>query len=99
MGEIRLIEVKKSVLADNEAEAGRLRRELKRRKTCLLNLMSSPGAGKTTLLTALAPHLNGLRWGALEADMILRWMPKPWRRRAFRPSSCAPAACAIWTRP
>ena len=50
MEKVRIIEVKESIFADNDREAARLRAGLKREKTFLLNLMSSPGGGKTTLL-------------------------------------------------
>ena len=68
MEEIRIIEVKQSVFADNNADAERLRRQLKEEKTFLLNLMSSPGAGKTTFLRKLAEELkirfaDTGRWG------------------------------------
>ena len=70
MEDIRIIEVKQSVFADNDADAQRLREQLKREKTFLLNLMSSPGAGKTTLLRSLAAELKGkLRLGVMEADI------------------------------
>lgn len=70
MEEIRIIEVKQSVFADNNADAERLRRQLKEEKTFLLNLMSSPGAGKTTFLRKLAAELKGeLRLGVMEADI------------------------------
>ena len=70
MEEIRVIEVKQSVFADNCADAERLRQQLKEEKTFLLNLMSSPGAGKTTLLRRVAAELEGkLRLGVMEADI------------------------------
>ena len=70
MEDIRIIEVKQSVFADNNADAHRLRQQLKEEKTFLLNLMSSPGAGKTTLLRKLAAELEGkLRLGVMEADI------------------------------
>ena len=70
MDEIRIIEVKQSVFADNNADADRLRQQLKEEKTFLLNVMSSPGAGKTTLLRALAAQLQGkLRLAVMEADI------------------------------
>jgi hydrogenase nickel incorporation protein HypB len=70
MEDIRIIEVKQSVFADNDADAERLREQLMREKTFLLNLMSSPGAGKTTLLRSLAAELKGkLRLGVMEADI------------------------------
>ena len=70
MDHVRVIEVKQSVFADNNAEADRVRRELKEKKTFLLNLMSSPGAGKTTVLARTIGDLkNSLRIGVMEADI------------------------------
>ena len=70
MQEIKIIEVKESVFADNNADAERLRAQLKEEKTFLLNVMSSPGSGKTTTLLALAKELEGkLRWAVMEADI------------------------------
>ena len=70
MEDIRIIEVKQSVFEDNNADARRLRQQLKEEKTFLLNVMSSPGAGKTTLLRRLARELEGkLRWAVMEADI------------------------------
>ena len=53
MPELKIIEIKQSVFADNDADAERLRGQLKQEKTFLLNLMSSPGSGKTTTLLRL----------------------------------------------
>ena len=70
MDKVRVIEVKQSVFADNNAEADRVRRQLKADKTFLLNLMSSPGAGKTTTLVRTISDLkNDLRIGIMEADI------------------------------
>ena len=70
MEEIRIIEVKQSVFEDNNKDAEELRSRLKKEKTFLLNLMSSPGSGKTTTLKALAKELFGkLRWAVMEADI------------------------------
>ena len=67
---IRIIEVKRSIFADNDADAERLRQELKEKKVFLLNLMSSPGSGKTTTLLALAKALEGrIKMGVMEADI------------------------------
>ena len=67
---IRIIEVKRSIFADNDADAERLRQELKEKKVFLLNLMSSPGSGKTTTLLALAKVLEGrIKMGVMEADI------------------------------
>ena len=70
MEEVRIIEVKQSVFADNNADAEILRRQLKAEKTFLLNIMSSPGAGKTTLLKQIVARLKDwLRLGVMEADI------------------------------
>ena len=51
MSDVRIIEIKQSVFADNDRQADQLRAELKEKGVFLLNLMSSPGSGKTTTLT------------------------------------------------
>lgn len=70
MDTYKIIEVKESVFADNDREAARLRQELKRSGTFLLNLMSSPGSGKTTtLLRTIEALKDELRMGVMEADI------------------------------
>ena len=70
MEEVRIIEVKQSVFADNDADAEVLRKQLKEEKTFLLNIMASPGAGKTTLLKQVLNRLKDhLRVGVMEADI------------------------------
>ena len=70
MEKYKVIEVKRSIFADNDADAERLRGELKEKGTFLLNLMSSPGAGKTTLLRQTIRLLKGdLAMGIMEADI------------------------------
>ena len=70
MEQYKIIEVKESVFADNDREAARLRQELKRDRTFLLNLMSSPGSGKTTTLVRTIERLKDeLRIGVMEADI------------------------------
>jgi len=70
MSDVRIIEIKQSVFADNDREADRLRAELKGKKTFLLNLMSSPGSGKTTTLQQTVARLKDeLRIGVMEADI------------------------------
>ncbi|HEY8391269.1 MAG TPA: hydrogenase nickel incorporation protein HypB [Capillibacterium sp.] len=70
MEQVRIIEVKESVFADNDREAARLRAKLKEEKTFLLNLMSSPGSGKTSVLLRTIEALKDeLRIGVLEADI------------------------------
>lgn len=70
MSELKIIEVKQSIFADNNEDADLLREQLKKEKTFLLNIMSSPGAGKTTTLLALAEKMKGkIKWGVMEADI------------------------------
>lgn len=70
MEKIRILEIKQSVFANNDAQADKLRAELKEKGIFLLNLMSSPGSGKTTTLTRLIEKLKAdLRIGVMEADI------------------------------
>ena len=70
METVRILDVKQSVFANNDAQADNLRAELKEKGIYLLNLMSSPGSGKTTTLTRLIELLKAdLRIGVMEADI------------------------------
>ena len=70
MDELRVIEIKKSVFADNEHDADLLRGELHQQGVFLLNLMSAPGSGKTTTLIQTINRLKDkLRIGVMEADI------------------------------
>ena len=70
MDRVRVLEIKQSVFANNDAQARALRQELKQRGVYLVNLMSSPGSGKTTTLTRLLEALGDkLRIGVMEADI------------------------------
>ncbi len=70
MKEVRILEIKQSVFADNDRQAQLLRQELKEKKLFLLNLMSSPGSGKTTTLMRTIEALRDtLRIGVMEADI------------------------------
>ena len=70
MESYRVLEIKKSVFENNDREADRLRAELKKDRTFLLNLMSSPGSGKTTTLKAtIAALKDEFRIGVMEADI------------------------------
>ena len=85
MDKLKIIEVKESVFADNDREASRLREGLKREKTFLLNLMSSPGSGKTTTLVRTIEGLkDDLRIGVMEG-------------RVCGLSSATPVGCVTWT--
>ena len=68
--DIRLIEVKAGILADNRKVAGEIRARLERSGTFLLNIMSSPGSGKTSLILRTIEALGRSRSIAvIEADM------------------------------
>ncbi|MDY2789552.1 MAG: hydrogenase nickel incorporation protein HypB [Lachnospiraceae bacterium] len=70
MSEVRVLEIKESIFADNDRQADALRQELKERGVFLLNLMSSPGAGKTTtLVQTLSLLKDKLAIGVMEADI------------------------------
>lgn len=67
---VKVYEIKQSVFANNDQRAELLREDLKKEKTFLLNLMSSPGSGKTTTLTRTIEALkDDLRIGVMEADI------------------------------
>ena len=70
MDEVRILEIKQSVFANNDQRAELLRRELKEKRIFLLNLMSSPGSGKTTTLTRTIERLRDeFKIGVMEADI------------------------------
>jgi len=67
---IRLIEVKEEILSDNIKQADEVRQRLRKTKTMLVNLMSSPGSGKTSLILRTVEGLKGsVRLGVIEADI------------------------------
>lgn len=66
----KVYKIKQRIFADNDLEADKVRTELKKDKTFLLNLMSSPGAGKTTTLTKTIDAMkHDFRIGVMEADI------------------------------
>ena len=70
MKEVRILEIKESVFADNDRQADNLRKELKEKGIFLMNLMSSPGSGKTTTLKGTIARLKDrYRIGVMEADI------------------------------
>lgn len=70
MDEVKIIEIRKSVFADNEKDADALRQELKSRGVFLLNLMSAPGSGKTTTLVRTINRIKDkIRVAVMEADI------------------------------
>lgn len=70
MREVKILEIRQSVFADNDKQAELLRSELKEKGVFLLNLMSSPGAGKTTTLMRTIEALKDtFKIGVMEADI------------------------------
>lgn len=70
MDKMKIIEVKQSVFANNDADAEKLRNQMKQEKTFLLNVMSSPGSGKTsTLIPTINELSKDFRIGVMEADI------------------------------
>ena len=77
--DIKTIELKKTILEDNDKDADLLREQLRQTKTFYVNLMSSPGSGKTTTLVSTIKALQdgdavsgpdgGLKIGVMEADI------------------------------
>ena len=61
LSELRIIDLKESILADNDADAEKLRKETADQNVYYINVMSSPGAGKTTTLLGLTGRLKGAR--------------------------------------
>ena len=67
---VKVIEINKSVFADNDEDARKLRAELKEKGVFLLNLMSSPGSGKTTtLIQTISLLKDRIRIAVMEADI------------------------------
>ena len=70
MAEVRLIEVREEILAENRQEAGDIRAGLKRHGVFMLNLMSSPGSGKTSLILRTVRALkDAYRIAVIEGDI------------------------------
>ena len=70
MGNVRVIEIKESVFADNDATSKAIREKMSAQGTLFLNVMSGPGSGKTTLLSALINRMKDqLRIGEMDVDI------------------------------
>ncbi len=70
MREVRLIEIKEDIHADNKLEAEKMRERLAASGTFLLNLMSAPGSGKTSTILRTVEALGAdLRCAVIEADI------------------------------
>ena len=70
MDRVQVIELKESILENNDQDAALLRDELKDKGVFYLNVMSSPGSGKTTTILQILKRLSGeFRVGGMEADI------------------------------
>ena len=70
MDTVKIVELKESILEDNDKDAEALRCGLREEKTCLINLMSAPGSGKTSTLLALNSYFKEkISWAVMEADI------------------------------
>ncbi len=70
MTEIRLIDIRKDILAENRMDADAIRQNLRQNGVFMLNVMSSPGSGKTSLiLRTIAALGKELRLGVIEGDI------------------------------
>jgi len=66
----RIIDVRASVLAEDELDARRLRAALDAAGVLVVDVMGSPGSGKTSLILALLERLGPeLRAAVIEADL------------------------------
>ena len=67
---VRIIELKETILKDNDKDAEELRETLKKQKTFYLNVMSSPGSGKTTTILNILKRLpEDIKPAVMEADI------------------------------
>ena len=70
MDEIRIIDVRKNILSDNENEAEIIRQDLANKNIFMVNVMASPGAGKTSLIIQTLRRLKKqLRLAVIEGDI------------------------------
>ena len=70
MKEVPIYEIKEDISLRYAPIADSVRKELKEKKTYLLNVMSSPGSGKTTLLIELINKLKDkLKIAVIETDI------------------------------
>ena len=76
--DVRTIQLKKTILEDNDRDADVLRQQLQEEGTYYMNVMSSPGSGKTTTLIRTIRTLQqmaqeqdreSLKIGVMEADI------------------------------
>ncbi len=70
MADIRLIDIKEKIFADNDRLASDIRARLGAKGVFMMNLMSSPGSGKTSLILQTLRELKGVfRTAVIEGDI------------------------------
>ncbi|MBN1686290.1 MAG: hydrogenase nickel incorporation protein HypB [Spirochaetales bacterium] len=70
MPKVKLIRIREEILSENKNLADSIRADLSRRRTTLLNIMSSPGSGKTSLILRTIDLLsNSVSMAVIEADL------------------------------
>lgn len=70
MADIRLIDIKEKIFADNDRLASDIRERLRAKGIFMMNLMSSPGSGKTSLILQTLGALKGdVRIAVIEGDI------------------------------
>ena len=68
--DMKIIDLKKTILEDNDKDAELLRKETRAERVCYLNVMSSPGSGKTSTILALLHAIRDrISCGVMEADI------------------------------
>ena len=68
--DVKLINIKEEILAENKDLADDLRVRLRGQHVFLVNLMSSPGSGKTSLILRTLTHLkDAFRMAVIEGDV------------------------------
>jgi hydrogenase nickel incorporation protein HypB len=68
--EVKVIDIRESILSDNDNQAAMIRQTLAENKVFMLNLMASPGAGKTSVIVQTIRRLKSrLRIAVIEGDM------------------------------
>ena len=70
MANVRLIKIREQILSDNKNLAEDIRQDLAKRKTFVVNIMSSPGSGKTSLILETIRRLReSFAIAVIEADL------------------------------
>lgn len=70
LSEVKVIEVKENVFAENEVNADKIREELMNQHQVMINVMSSPGSGKTsTLVRTINMLKDEIAIGVMECDI------------------------------